>query len=364
MKQYLHKSVYVLNFNYQPHANKIRAFDMDSTLIETQSGRIFSTHAADYQWRTGVLTKLQELTKDGFGIIIFSNQKGLGSKDGKKYQMLVDKLNLLYQDLGSVGVKEVIFFLSAKNDWCRKPSPGMWLLFIQHFNNHVVPPNRMYIGDAAGRPNDFSCSDRKFAYNSGCPFQTPEQFFDGQEPEEFNWGGHQPDQYQAPPVPKFAPSANQEIILCTGYPGSGKSTWFTTSGCEGKGYVRVNQDTLKTFPKCKKVCRDAIAEGKSVYIDNTNTTKKTRHFYIECAQKAQIPIRCLYFDASLEICHHLNWCRAYAKRTNAIPNVAYHTMSKKFEEPSLDEGYTSITRIPFAPHFRSSREKRIYHLRF
>lgn len=31
-----------------------------------------------------------------------------------------------------------------------------------------------FIGDAAGRPNDHSSTDRKLALNIGLPFQTPE----------------------------------------------------------------------------------------------------------------------------------------------------------------------------------------------
>jgi hypothetical protein len=31
-----------------------------------------------------------------------------------------------------------------------------------------------FVGDAAGRPNDYSSSDRKWALNIGIPFFTPE----------------------------------------------------------------------------------------------------------------------------------------------------------------------------------------------
>lgn len=61
-----------------------------------------------------------------------------------------------------------------------------------------------------------------------------------------------------------------------GAPGSGKSTFVTSRLAN---YVRVCNDELKTKEKCMKVCREALAEGKSVVIDNTNPTADVRARY-------------------------------------------------------------------------------------
>ena len=63
----------------------------------------------------------------------------------------------------------------------------------------------------------------------------------------------------------------QECVIMVGGPGSGKSTFVTT---KMKNYVRVNNDTFKNLKKCAKVCREALEQGKSVVIDNTNPTKE------------------------------------------------------------------------------------------
>jgi bifunctional polynucleotide phosphatase/kinase len=55
-----------------------------------------------------------------------------------------------------------------------------------------------------------------------------------------------------------------------GGPGSGKSTYVTTK--LASSYVRVNNDELKTKEKCMKVCKESLEAGKSVVIDNTNST--------------------------------------------------------------------------------------------
>jgi bifunctional polynucleotide phosphatase/kinase len=375
MKKYFDKSIYVLNFGFNPTGKgykKIRAFDLDSTLIETQSGNRFPKNANDYLWCKGVLDKLHSLTQEGYGLVVFSNQSGISSKNGSKLKMLVEKIGMLAKDLSVTESKvppQIVFFLAAKEDWNRKPSPGMWSLFINHYNNKVVPEDAMFIGDAAGRPNDFACSDRKFARNvPGLKFQTPEQYFQNAEPEDFEWGGFDPQSIlKFPPQPlgiTGVPSKTPELLICVGYPGAGKSTWYTTSGCDKEGYIRINQDTLKTPGQCKKVCRDSLKSGKSVYLDNTNISAKNRKVYIDIAKELKIPVRCVWFTASIELCKHLNKCRGYLKHTSVIPHIAYNMAQKNFVEPNVNEGFTEIIQVPFIPDFKSDRELRIFKFRF
>lgn len=88
-----------------------------------------------------------------------------------------------------------------------------------------------------------------------------------------------------------------------GAPGSGKSTFWQTYLSD---YVRVNNDTLKTPEKCMKVCREALASGKSAVIDNTNPTANVRTRYTKIAKELGIPMRCFYFEATKDLCFHNN----------------------------------------------------------
>ena len=47
----------------------------------------------------------------------------------------------------------------------------------------------------------------------------------------------------------------------------------------------MNQDTLKTKEKCVKVAREAIEEGKSVVVDNTNPAPDVRKLYLALAKE-------------------------------------------------------------------------------
>ena len=53
-------------------------------------------------------------------------------------------------------------------------------------------------------------------------------------------------------------------------------------------------------------CQKALAEKKSVVIDNLNQTKEQRSRYIPLAKAVNIPVRLFYFDTSKEVCMHNN----------------------------------------------------------
>lgn len=178
---------------------KVAAFDMDSTLIDSKSGFKWGRGPTDWKWwhraneQSNVLSKVKELSKEGFLLVIFTNQ-GLLSPDitRKSYQNFVKKLGMMMEELKANGIDDVLVYASVampakkakvyndKVTLMRKPSIGMWKEFIdyiQSFGATIDMENSFFVGDAAGRPGDHLDSDKVFAQSAGLKFMTPEEFF-------------------------------------------------------------------------------------------------------------------------------------------------------------------------------------------
>jgi len=148
-------------------------------------------------------------------------------------------------------------------------------------------------------------------------------------------------------------SDKTEMVIMVGFPASGKST-FVNKYFAPHGYHRVNRDTLGTAAKCKKAAREALTEGLSVVIDNTNGSASAREEFISIAQEFGVPVRCFYLTTSFELAEHLNYVRVRETKgaVRRIPPVAYNVYKKGFEKPSKSEGFEEVISIEFIPDLR------------
>ena len=196
----------------EPGCDKVAAFDLDGTLIEWKQGQSFSLEPGSWVWfNDNVPTKLkvselrdleysidctnmnisnscccvkfdciashiQELHDSGYKIVIFSNQatvkSALGGKAAAQIKAKVDEI------LAGAGVPATVYAATLKDE-NRKPKLGMWTQFTQNSNDgkEVDKESSYYVGDAAGRPDDFAGTDKEFAEAIGLPFKVPENVF-------------------------------------------------------------------------------------------------------------------------------------------------------------------------------------------
>lgn len=168
----------------------IISFDLDGTLVNTKSGAKFPRGSQDWKWfNNKTLSKLQKIQTP---IVIFTNQGGVvASKTSKSYVNFHTRAELILKELAEngVNVQNIWIYASPKKpagykgdaqqfDKMRKPNTGMFDEFLKDFGTDKIDLDKSYfIGDAAGRKNDFSNSDLEFAKNCKLHFNTPEEYF-------------------------------------------------------------------------------------------------------------------------------------------------------------------------------------------
>ncbi|GJN87618.1 hypothetical protein Rhopal_000573-T1 [Rhodotorula paludigena] len=357
-----------------PISAKVAAFDIDGTLIKTKSGNKFPSDANDFAWlNSKVIPKLRELHADGYAIVLFSNQ-GVNavklSHFRKKLPLLANALEIPFRAFAAFDFNEF-----------RKPAPGMWDAFVHQCNGGVVDyDTSFYVGDAAGRPADWNDTDRKFAINCGLTFFTPEEFFLGKPvSNNFSLKGWDPKthDHSVPlysPLSEFDEAPAPEVVIFVGFPGSGKTSFYSEHFAP-KGYVHVNQDTLRTRDRCLALVRECLTSTppRSCVVDNTSPAVETRAAYLElvralnagqtAAGGKKVRVRCFHFTAPVELAMHNSVYRALADSTIAagagasatarrdvLPMAAFTRYRQNFAAPTLAEGFDDLKRI----HFRFS----------
>lgn len=363
---------------------RVAAFDFDSTLVVSASGRKFGGDASDWKWWHGsVPGRLKSLHDEGYLVAVVSNQGGISLKPDPKtiksdQKRLADFKSKVAAVFNQLDFPISVYAATSRDQW-RKPRSGMWeeLLDDHDLDNADLLDLEasFFVGDAGGREavpggavKDHSCVDRDFAANIGIPFHTPEEFFLHEEPRSFV-RTFQPAVYLKERAEKpssastaFTKPAVPDIVLFCGSPGAGKSSFYWKH-LQPLGYGRVNQDILKTREKCVKAATALIEEGTSVVVDNTNADPETRAVWIKLAQKLSIPIRCVLFTAPTKVCEHNDTFRALNIGPEAnpegrtiLPKLAFTGFASRYREPKLSEGFVDITMTDF--EFEGSEEQK------
>jgi bifunctional polynucleotide phosphatase/kinase len=355
------------------HPVRVAAFDLDDTLI-TATGAKFARGADAWKWWDPIVPgRLRQLYNEGYLVVIFTNQGGVSLKDKKPQTLQKDTASLaklksqVANILTALNLPMSLYGASAQDQY-RKPRTGMWQEMLEDYDltseGAVDMQSSFYIGDAAGRERtdkrqkaDWASSDRDLATNIGIRFQTPEEFFRGEDVEPYQ-PAFDPSSYLSEAAiakagVKFEKKHKQEIVMFCGSPGAGKSTFFWRV-LEPLGYLRVNQDTLKTRDRCLKAARGYLQEGSSVAVDNTNANVEARNYWISLGREFNVPVRCVYFTTPLRLAEHNDSVRALnvalmnPEKRELLPGIAFKSYQGRFQEPKLSEGFDDLTKVDFS----------------
>lgn len=157
--------------------------DLDGTLIKTASGQTFAEDATDFRIRKDVLDKIKELhhENDLEFIAIFTNQGGIPQYISERD--FAAKLKAIETFIENITCTLVMSYYCASlepSDENRKPNVGMLAKAARDCTTiHGWKFNKekaLMIGDASGKPGQFSDSDKKTAENFGIDYMDVEDF--------------------------------------------------------------------------------------------------------------------------------------------------------------------------------------------
>lgn len=152
-----------------------------------------------------------------------------------------------------------------------------------------------------------------------------------------------------------------EIVIVMGYNAAGKTTLvqqFTL-----RGYHRLNRDLEGVTLDALAVKAEHLIKGgvKTLVLDNTYCTIKSRASIIKVAKDNNVPIRCVWLSTSFEDAQ-LNACLRMVrdcgkllqpedlkktKNPNHFPPVALFGYRKEFQKPTTAEGFDSVNESKF-----------------
>ncbi|AYV78771.1 MAG: polynucleotide phosphatase/kinase [Edafosvirus sp.] len=346
------------NFKF---SKKVACFDIDDTIIKTVSGATFAKDDDDWEFTYKcVPDKLKSYYDKDFCIIFVTNQRGLKTDD---------KLTSWKIKIGKISKKfnfPFIVYASITDDFYRKPMPTIFNMINDEMK--IDKTASFYCGDAAGRKNDFSDSDLKFAINSNIPFITPEEFFNDEKKKVSVDDVEYPFEFdklfnKKQDKTQFKKVYDKEMIIMTGFPGSGKSN-FVENVLVPLDYKRINRDLLKTKAKCISECEKNLKKGLSVVIDNTNPDEESRKLYIDLALKYKYKCRSIEMNTPFDVALHNAHYRCYKSngKIKVIPKIVYHKYKKDYSAPNKNEGFELLDKIDFVPDKNDIDNYKLYFL--
>lgn len=139
-----------------------------------------------------------------------------------------------------------------------------------------------------------------------------------------------------------------ELIIFVGLQASGKSTYYQTH--LAATHVHVSKDLM---PKARNrdakqlaMIDEALSQGRSVVVDNTNPTPAIRAPLIAMGRRHGARVVACYFETTVKDAVARNRKREGKAR---VPDVALFVAAKKMVPPGVAEGFDEIRVIAPIP---------------
>mmetsp|Transcript_34404 Transcript_34404/g.58284 ORF Transcript_34404/g.58284 Transcript_34404/m.58284 type:complete len:1120 (-) Transcript_34404:101-3460(-) len=350
--------------------SKIAGFDFDGTLVHARGGSSMALQKSDYIFPTNVvIQKIRRLFADGYGIVIFTNQNGIkGAHQGKRASTVKWAIE---QTIRRLEVPVDVFMATQKDSFRKGIGTRMWQKMkdimekrrdklgddVAHQPQILLDKSlSLFVGDAAGRRQDHSDSDRKFAESVGIKFLTPEECF-----------GESKVDNRVEVLRAFEKDSRATlergmlygrrlkgplmVIMC-GPQGAGKSTFclkmIKSNEEEDGGWVQINQDTIRngnrgTIEMCLKRAKNALMEGRSVLIDRMHLVPSQRLPFLKIAKDLNVKCHAVVLLPSAVLASN----RVLTRKNHAVFGPKGAQLSRlshaKLVVPRYEEGFKLIS---------------------
>lgn len=136
------------------------------------------------------------------------------------------------------------------------------------------------------------------------------------------------------------------MTITVGLPGSGKTQWARRAGFDRSVSLddwreklwgdRTVQDGPGGFDLLialhNREIEDALENGESVVVHNTNLLREHRRPLVEMARKAGYRVQIIYFEVPVEVCRQRNRERPYP-----VPDEVIDDYAGRLEVPAAEE---------------------------
>jgi predicted kinase len=135
-----------------------------------------------------------------------------------------------------------------------------------------------------------------------------------------------------------------EVVVFCGLQGSGKSTFFRQRFAAT--HVLVSRDLFRNHPRPSRrqaeLIEAALADGRSVVVDNTNPTPADRAAVLAIARAHGVRATCFYFGRDIRAAIARNARREGRAR---VPVVGILATAKRLVPPRADEGFDAVWEV-------------------